>query len=72
MANALLERDDLVVGHGVGLSDDRDQVDFGVQASHEFDIDRLQTTRPRYEKKVSRGRSIEAREIGRTNGRSVR
>lgn len=37
-----LESGDLLVGEGVGLGNDRDQVDLGVQALHDLDIQRLQ------------------------------
>jgi hypothetical protein len=40
--NALLEGDDLLVRHGVGLGNDGNEVDFGVQATHKLDVDRLQ------------------------------
>ena len=38
----LLEGRDLVVGEGVRLGDDWDEVDLGVQAAHDLDIERLQ------------------------------
>lgn len=41
-AYALLEADDLFVGQGVSLSDNRDQVDLGMQAAHELGIDLLE------------------------------
>jgi len=42
-AYALLETDDLLVGQGVGLGNDRDQINLGVQAAHELDIDLLES-----------------------------
>ena len=41
-AYALLEADDLLVGQGVRLGDNRDQVDLSVQAAHELDINLLE------------------------------
>lgn len=38
----LLEGFDLFVGHRVGLCDDGDQVDFGVQSAQKLDVDRLE------------------------------
>ena len=37
----LLESGNLVVGKGVGLGDNRDKVDLGVQTAHDLDIKRL-------------------------------
>lgn len=37
-----LERGDLLVGQGIGLGNDRDQVDLGVQPLHDLDVQRLQ------------------------------
>lgn len=39
---ALLELNDLLVCQRVRLGDHRDQVDFGVEAAHEFDVNLLQ------------------------------
>lgn len=39
---ALLEQGDLLVGQGIGLGDNGDQVDLGVQAAHNLDVQRLQ------------------------------
>lgn len=41
--HALLEADDLLVRQGVGLGDNGDEIDFGVQALHEFDVNLLET-----------------------------
>lgn len=41
-AYSLLEQGHFFVGQGVGLGDDRNQVDLGVQPAHDFDIQRLQ------------------------------
>jgi hypothetical protein len=38
----LLEGGNLVVGESVGLCDDGNQVDLGVQAAHNLDIERLE------------------------------
>lgn len=38
----LLERCNLLIGEGIGLGDDWDEVDFGVQPAHDFDVKRLQ------------------------------
>jgi hypothetical protein len=40
--DALLEFDDLLIGKGISLSDDGNEVDFGVESAHEFDINLLQ------------------------------
>ena len=39
---------DFLVGEGVRLSDDRDQVDASVQLAHELDVDGLQPVQGRY------------------------
>ena len=39
---ASLEVRDFLVGHGVCLGNDRDQVDLGVQAAHELNVERLE------------------------------
>jgi hypothetical protein len=41
-AYSLLEHRDLLVGQGIGLGNDRNQVDFGVQAAHDFDVEGLE------------------------------
>lgn len=43
----VLEVHTLFHSHGVGLGDQRDDVDFFVQASHELDVQRLQSGRKR-------------------------
>lgn len=47
-AYALLEADDLLVSQGVGLGNDGDQVNLGVQAAHKLDIDVLEPAEVRY------------------------
>jgi len=42
-AYALLETDDLLVGQGIGLGNVMDQINLGVQAAHELDIDLLES-----------------------------
>lgn len=42
MLYSLLEQSHFFVGQGVGLGDDGNQVDLGVQPAHHFDIQRLQ------------------------------
>jgi len=42
-AYALFETDNLLIGQGVGLGNDRDQINLGVQAAHELDIDLLES-----------------------------
>lgn len=37
-----LEGSDLLIGEGIGLGDNRDQVDLGVQALHDLDVQGLQ------------------------------
>jgi hypothetical protein len=39
---SLLEQSNLLVGQGIGLGDHRDQVDLGVEAAHDLDIQRLE------------------------------
>lgn len=39
---SLLEQSNLLVGQSIGLRDDGDQVDLGVQAAHNLDIQRLE------------------------------
>ena len=40
--HALLEGGNFVIGESVGLGNNRDQVDLGVQAAHDLDIERLE------------------------------
>lgn len=40
--DACLELEHLLVGHRVGLGDDGDEVDAGVEAAHELDVDGLE------------------------------
>lgn len=35
---SLFERDDFVVGEGISLGNDGNKVDFGMEATHKFDI----------------------------------
>jgi hypothetical protein len=42
LSYTLLELDYFLVGHGVRLGNNGDQVHFGMQASHEFDVNLLQ------------------------------
>jgi hypothetical protein len=37
-----LERHDLLIGHGIGLCDDWNQVDLGMQSAHDLNVQRLQ------------------------------
>lgn len=46
--HALFESDNLIIGQGVGLGNDRYQIDFGMQAAHEFDVNLLQPIRSAY------------------------
>lgn len=39
---SLLEQSNLLIGQGIGLGNDGDQVDLGVQAAHDLDIQRLE------------------------------
>ena len=39
----LLEVGDFFVGQGIRLGDDGNEIDFGVQPTHEFDVNLLQT-----------------------------
>ena len=41
-AYSLLEESDLLVGEGIGLCDDRDEIDLGVQSAHHLDIEGLE------------------------------
>ena len=38
----MLEKRDLLIGQGIGLCNDRDEVDLGVQSAHHLDIERLE------------------------------
>lgn len=38
----MLEFENLLVGHCVGLRDNRDEIDFGVESAHELDIKLLE------------------------------
>lgn len=40
--HSLLKGHDLIVGKGVSLRNDRDQVDLGVKAAHDLDIQWLE------------------------------
>jgi len=46
-AYTLLEADNLLIGQGVRLGDDGDQVNLGVQAAHKLDIDLLEPVEAR-------------------------
>jgi len=37
-----LERHDLLIGHGVGLGDDWNQIDLGMKSAHDLNVQRLQ------------------------------
>lgn len=38
----LLEFKNLFIGQSISLSDDRDEIDFGMKSAHEFDIKLLE------------------------------
>jgi hypothetical protein len=68
VAHPLLEQSDLLVGQSVGLGDDGDEVDLGVQPAHELDINGFEAVKARQcqfrvlactmlDMKISRGRS---------------
>ena len=44
-AYAILEIDDLLIGHSIRLSDDRNQIHFRVETTHELDVYWSQTTK---------------------------
>jgi hypothetical protein len=48
--HALLESRNLIVGQGVGLGDDRNEVDLGVESAHDLDVQRLQGVTGRLDK----------------------
>lgn len=41
-AHSLFEGDDFLVRECIGLGDDRDEVDLGVQSTHDLDVERLE------------------------------
>jgi hypothetical protein len=43
ITHPLLELNDFLIGQSIGLSDNRNQVDFLMQSTHELDVDLLES-----------------------------